>query len=165
MAGVIPIIFAISLVMIPPMLAQFFVSAKSAWLKAAATHTVTLFNNNWFYGAIYFLLVFGFTYFYTSVIFHPNKVAENLQKNGGFVPGIRPGKETENYLTAIVGRINLIGASFLGLIAILPLIVKILSGSQVISIGGTSLLIVVAVAIEAAKQIESQITMHEYDRI
>ena len=165
MAGVIPIIFAISLVMIPPMMAQFFINSKSELLKAAAVHTMSLFNNNIFYGVIYFLLVFGFTYFYTSVIFHPNKVAENLQKNGGFVPGIRPGKETEHYLTVIVGRINLIGASFLGLIAILPLLVKAVSGSQTLSLGGTSLLIVVAVAIESAKQLEAQVTMHEYDRV
>ncbi|MFA5127769.1 MAG: preprotein translocase subunit SecY [Patescibacteria group bacterium] len=165
MAGVIPIIFAISLVMVPPMLAQFFLSSKSEWLKNAATHTISLFNNSIFYGVLYFILVFAFTYFYTSVIFHPNKVAENLQKNGGFVPGIRPGKETENYLTAIVGRINLIGATFLGLIAILPLLIKAVSGSSVISLGGTSLLIVVAVAIESAKQLEAQVTMHEYDRV
>ncbi len=165
MAGVIPIIFAISLVLIPPMIAQFFVSAKAEWLKSLAMLIVRLFNNNAFYGIAYFLLVFGFTFFYTSVIFHPNKVAENLQKNGGFIPGIRPGKETENYLGAIVSRINLVGASFLGLIAILPLLVKAVSGSQALTIGGTSLLIVVAVAIESAKQIQSQVTMHEYDHI
>jgi preprotein translocase subunit SecY len=114
---------------------------------------------------MYFLLVFGFTFFYTSVIFHPHKIAENLQKNGGFVPGIRPGKETESYLTTIVSRINLIGASFLGLIAILPLLLTSVSGSKIMAIGGTSLLIVVSVAIETAKQLEAQLTMHEYDHI
>lgn len=165
MAGVIPIIFAVSLVMIPPMVAQFFVSAKAEWMKAAAIFIIRLFNNQAFYGIFYFLLVFGFTYFYTSVIFHPQKVAENLQKNGGFIPGIRPGKETENYLQAIVNRVTLVGASFLGLIAILPMLLRIFSGSQSLTVGGTSLLIVVAVAIEAAKQLESQLTMHEYDRI
>lgn len=165
MAGVIPIIFAISLVMIPPMVAQFFVSAKAEWMKTAAMFTIRLFNNQAFYGIAYFLLVFGFTYFYTSVIFHPHKVAENLQKNGGFIPGIRPGKETENYLSAIVSRINLIGASFLGIIAVLPLLLRAFSGSQVLTIGGTSMLIVVAVAIETAKQLEAQVTMHEYDHI
>lgn len=165
MAGVIPIIFAISLVLIPPMIAQFFVNADAEWLRNFAMFIVRLFNNNLFYGLAYFFMVFGFTFFYTSVIFHPNKVAENLQKNGGFIPGIRPGKETESYLSSIVSRINLIGASFLGLIAVLPLLVKAVSGSQALTIGGTSLLIVVAVAIESAKQIQSQVTMHEYDRI
>lgn len=165
MAGVIPIIFAISLVVIPPMVAQFFVSAKAEWLKNMAIFIIRLFNNQAFYGIAYFLLVFGFTFFYTSVIFHPQKIAENLQKNGGFVPGIRPGKETEGYLSAIVSRINLIGASFLGLIAVLPLLLRSVSGSQVLTIGGTSLLIVVSVAIETAKQLEAQVTMHEYDHI
>jgi preprotein translocase subunit SecY len=165
MAGVIPIIFAVSLVMFPPMIAQFFVHSKAAWMASMATKTIVLFQNQLFHGIIYFLLVFGFTYFYTAVIFHPQKVAENLQKQGGFVPGVRPGKETEKYLQSTMSRINLVGATFLGLIAILPLLVQQFSGSQSFRIGGTSLLIVVAVAIETAKQIESQMTMHEYDSI
>ncbi len=165
MAGVIPIIFAISLVLFPSMIAQFFVHARSAWLSTVAVKTINLFQDHLFYGITYFLLVFFFTYFYTAVIFHPQKVAENLQRQGGFVPGIRPGKETEKYLQMTVNRINLIGAVFLGLIAILPLLVQGASGSTAFRIGGTSLLIVVAVAIEAAKQIESQVTMHEYDRV
>lgn len=165
MSGVIPIIFAISLVLFPPMVAQFFVNARSAWLSTIAVKTIALFQNQIFYGLSYFLLVFFFTYFYTAVIFHPQKIAENLQRQGGFIPGIRPGKETEKYLGKTVSRINLIGATFLGLIAILPLLVEGASGSASFKIGGTSLLIVVAVAIEAAKQIEAQMTMHEYDRI
>ncbi len=165
MSGVIPIIFAISLVLFPPMVAQFFVHARSAWLSTMAVKTIALFQNQIFYGFAYFFLVFFFTYFYTAVIFHPQKIAENLQRQGGFIPGIRPGKETEKYLGMTVNRINLIGATFLGLIAILPLLVQGASGSTSFKIGGTSLLIVVAVAIEAAKQIESQVTMHEYDRI
>ena len=165
MAGVIPIIFAISLILFPPMVAQFFTHAKADWLVRLATGTIQLFNNKTFYNILYFLLVFGFTYFYSAVIFHPQKIAENLQKQGGFVPGIRPGKETEIYLGSMMNRLNLIGALFLGLIAILPLIVQTTLGSQSFSVGGTSLLIVVAVAIETAKQIESQLTMHEYDTI
>lgn len=165
MAGVIPIIFAISLVLFPPMVAQFFVNARSAWLSSLATGTINFFNDQTYYGIMYFALVFFFTYFYTAVIFHPQKIAENLQRQGGFVPGIRPGKETEKYLQMIVNRINLIGALFLGLIAVLPLLVEGASGSTSFKIGGTSLLIVVAVAIEIYKQIESQLTMHEYDRI
>ncbi len=165
MAGVIPIIFAVSLVLFPSMIAQFFVHAKTAWVASAATGTINLLQNQIFYGAAYFLLVFGFTYFYTAVIFHPQKIAENLQRQGGFIPGIRPGKETENYLHNTVNRINLVGALFLGVIAVMPLILSGSLGMQSLSIGGTSLLIVVSVAIETAKQIESQLTMHEYDRI
>lgn len=165
MAGVIPIIFAISLVLFPSMIAQFFVSANAEWIRNAANGTIRLFQNQAFYNTLYFALVFGFTYFYTSVVFHPQKIAENLQKQGGFIPGIRPGKETENYLSMTMNRINLIGALFLGLIAILPLIAGSVFGSQNLNFGGTSLLIVVAVAIETAKQIDAQLTMHEYDKV
>lgn len=166
MAGVIPIIFAVALVTFPPIVAQFFVNAKAAWIANIAQWVIMLFQHNQiFYGVAYFLLVFGFTYFYTAVIFHPQKVAENLQRQGGFIPGIRPGKETEKYLQSVVNRINLVGAIFLGVIAVLPLMIQGAGGSTAFRIGGTSLLIVVAVAIETAKQIDSQITMHEYDRI
>ncbi len=164
MAGVIPIIFAISLVMFPPMIAQFFVQARTVWVASFANGVIRLFQDQWFYGFSYFLLVVGFTYFYTAVIFHPEKIAENLQKQGGFIPGIRPGKETSSYLQHIVTRINFTGALFLGAIAVLPLVLKDVVGSQSLKIGGTSLLIVVAVAIETAKQLEAQLTMHEYDR-
>ena len=165
MAGVIPIIFAISLVLFPSMIAQFFVSAKSVWLASLATGTINLFQNQLFYAVFYFLLVFGFTYFYTAVVFHPQKIAENLQKQGGFIPGIRPGKETEKYLNTTMNRINLTGASFLALIAILPLILQATLGTKNLALGGTSLLIVVAVAIEISKQIDAQLTMHAYDNI
>jgi len=165
MAGVIPIIFAISLVLVPSMVAQFFVNAKSAFLAHLATGILNLFQNSIFYAVTYFLLVFGFTYFYTAVVFHPQKVAENLQRQGGFIPGIRPGKETEMYLQRTMNRVNLTGALFLGIIAILPLILQGAMGTQSLAIGGTSLLIVVAVCIETSKQIDAQVTMHEYDRI
>jgi len=164
MAGVIPIIFAISVVLFPSMIAQFFVNG-TGFMASASRHVVALFNNQLFYGILYFLLVFGFTYFYTAVIFHPQKMAENLQRQGAFIPGIRPGKETEKYLQSTMSRLLFSGALFLGLIAILPLIVRAFTGSQSLVIGGTSLLIVVSVAIEMAKQIESQIKMHEYDRV
>ncbi len=165
MAGVIPIIFAISLVLLPSMVAQFFVSAQSAWLAGLATGTIALFQNQIFYAVFYFLMVFGFTYFYVAVIFNPQKIAENLQKQGGFIPGIRPGQETEKYLQKTMNRINLSGATFLGLIAILPLLMQGIMGTKNMAIGGTSLLIVVSVAIEIAKQIDSQITMYAYDSI
>jgi len=163
MAGVIPIIFAISVVLFPPMIAQFFVHARSAWIAKAAEWTITIFQNQLVYGVIYFLLVFAFTYFYTEVIFHPTQIAENLQKNGGFIPGIRPGRHTSEYLANTTHKIIFVGALFLGIIAILPLIMRYFTGMQSLAIGGTSLLIVVAVVIETVKQVESQLTMREYE--
>lgn len=165
MSGVIPIIFAISLVVFPSLIAQFFTQAKTQWLANLAVNVITLFQNQLFYGIVYFLLVFGFTYFYTAVIFHPQKMAENLQKQGGFIPGIRPGNETEKYLGQTMNRINLTGALFLGVIAILPLLAQYFMGTQNLAIGGTSLLIVVSVAIETAKQVNAQLTMHAYDTV
>ena len=163
MAGVIPIIFAISVVLFPPMIAQFFIKARTAWLAAGAEKVITLFNNQLFYGIAYFLLVFLFTFFYTEVIFHPDQIAENLQKQGGFIPGIRPGRHTSEYLANTTYKIIFVGALFLGIIAILPLVMKAFTGVQSLAIGGTSLLIVVAVVIETVKQIESQLTMREYE--
>ena len=163
MAGVIPIIFAISIILFPPMIAQFFVGAKTAWLAAAAQWTVDIFQNSLIYGIMYFVLVVGFTYFYTAVIFHPDKIADNLQKQGGFIPGIRPGRPTAEYLQYVTRRIILAGALFLGVIAILPLVVQSFTGLQSLVIGGTSLLIVVSVVIETVKQVESQMTMREYE--
>ena len=113
--------------------------------------------------AVCFILVFAFTYFYTAVIFHPEQIAENLQKQGGFIPGIRPGRPTAEYLAATINRINFAGALFLGLIAILPLILRSFTGMQSLVIGGTSILIVVSVVIETIKQIESQLTMRDYE--
>ncbi len=165
MAGVIPIIFAVSIMLFPSMISQFFVNANSAFLRHIATGTLGLFQNQVFYNILYFVLIFGFTFFYTSVVFQPQKIAENLQKQGGFIPGIRPGNETEKYLASTMNRINFFGAIFLGVIAVLPLLAKGAMGTDALRIGGTSLLIVVAVAIETAKQIESQLTMHEYDTI
>jgi preprotein translocase subunit SecY len=163
MAGVIPIIFAISVIIFPSMIAQFFVHAKTAWIAGAAEWVIMILQNQLVYGILYFLLVFAFTFFYTEVIFHPEQIAENLQKQGGFIPGIRPGKHTSEYLSKTTHKIILVGALFLGLIAILPLIMKYFTGMQSLAIGGTSLLIVVAVVIETVKQIESQLTMREYE--
>lgn len=163
MAGVIPIIFAISVVLFPSMIAQFFVHAKTAWIAKIAESTITLFQNQLVYGVLYFVLVFAFTFFYTEVIFHPEQIAENLQKQGGFIPGIRPGRHTSEYLANTTHKIILVGALFLGVIAILPLIMKYFTGMQSLSIGGTSLLIVVAVVIETVNQIEAQLSMREYE--
>jgi preprotein translocase subunit SecY len=163
-AGVIPIIFAISIILLPPMIAQFFMGAKTAWIANVAEFTVNLFANKAFYGAMYFIFVVAFTYFYTSVIFHPVQIAENLQKNGGFIPGIRPGIHTADYLRYVINRIILAGALFLGILAILPIIVERFTGLESLVIGGTSLLIVVSVVIETVKQIEAQMLMREYDK-
>jgi preprotein translocase subunit SecY len=165
MAGVIPIIFAISVVLFPSMISQFLIHAKTQWIANAAYATISFFNNQLFYGIISFVLVFAFTYFYTEVIFHPTQIAENLQKQGGFIPGIRPGKPTSDYLSNTTHKIILAGALFLGLIAVLPLVMRYFTGIQALSVGGTSLLIVVSVVIETVKQIESQLTMREYDGV
>jgi len=161
--GVMPIIFAISLLIFPTMIAQFFTRAASPILRDGATWVITILQDQWVYGISYFVLVVGFTYFYTAVVFHPDRVAENLQKQGSFVPGLRPGKPTAEYLQAVMNRITLAGAAFLGIIAVMPLIAQGFTGTRALALGGTSLLIVVSVVIESVKQIQSQMTMHEYD--
>lgn len=162
-AGVIPIIFAISIILAPPMVAQFFVNSNIVWLAGMSKFVVDVFKNQLFYAVFYFTLVVVFTYFYTAVIFHPTQIAENLQKQGGFVPGIRPGRPTSSYLSYISNRIMLGGALFLGVIAILPNIMRYATNLQALVIGGTSLLIVVSVVIETVKQIESQLVMRDYE--
>ncbi|HYV33541.1 MAG TPA: preprotein translocase subunit SecY, partial [Candidatus Limnocylindria bacterium] len=163
-AGVIPIIFAISLMIFPPMVAQFFVHAKSAALANFAQKVVTLFSaQGWFYGVTYFILIMAFTYFYTAVVFNPEEIAENVQKNGGFVPGLRPGQQTANFLSMVLNRITLAGAFFLAVIAILPLLLQKYTGTTSLTFGGTSLLIVVSVVIEIVKKVEAQMTMHDYE--
>jgi len=153
-AGVIPIIFALSLLMLPNMAGTFL---KIDWLT-------NMFTNNWIYGALYFILVFVFTFFYTAVTFDPKNISSNLQKMGGFVPGVRPGQATEEYLQSVLNRLLVIGATFLGIIAIMPLIVQGLTGIQQFSfmIGGTALLIIVSVVLDTMKQIDAQIEMREY---
>ena len=162
-AGVIPIIFAISLLLFPTFLAQFFVSSSYPWLANVATNVLTFFNQNLWYATLYFILVFVFTYFYTSVIFHPDQIAENLQRQGAFIPGIRPGEPTAVYLKNVSQRILLAGAAFLGLIAILPIMVQSAFQLNALSLGGTSLLIVVSVVLESIKQIEAQIVTRDYE--
>ncbi|KAA0205997.1 preprotein translocase subunit SecY [Candidatus Uhrbacteria bacterium] len=163
LTGVIPIIFAISLLLFPSMIAQFFVQARSAWLAQAANWVLVTLQNQVVYGALYFGLVVLFTYFYTTIVFQPEQVAENLQKQGGFIPGIRPGRPTAEYLQTVINRITLGGALFLGSIAVLPIAAQAVTGTTTLAIGGTSLLIVVSVVIESIKQIQAQLTMREYD--
>ncbi len=162
-AGVVPIIFAMSLMLFPGIIAKFLLQAKSSLVVNGARFVETLFNNQVFFSSFYFILVVAFTYFYTSIIFKPDQVAENIQKQGGFIPGLRPGRQTAEYLEKVVLRITLPGAMFLGVIAILPFIMQQLTGVQTLVIGGTGLLIVVSVAIELVKQIEAQLIMKNYE--
>jgi preprotein translocase subunit SecY len=165
-AGMIPIIFAISIVLFPPIVAEFLRKFQIQWLQAPAEFVYTIFQpNHFFYGIVYFILVVAFTYFYTAVVFHPTKIAENLQKQGGFILGIRPGKQTSQYISDVSKRIMLAGATSLGIIAILPLITGPIFGIKTMVIGGAGLLIVVSVVLETIKQIESQLTMREYEGI
>lgn len=163
MAGVMPIIFALSLVMIPQTVGQFLIHAKSAWIVKMAETTISLSNNQLIYAIAYFLLVFGFTFFYTEVVFKPEQIAENLQKQGGFIPGIRPGKHTSDYLSESSRKVIFSGALFLAAIAVLPLAVRYITGKQWLAIGGTSILIVVSVVIDMVKQIQAQLSMRDYE--
>ncbi|MDP1688871.1 MAG: preprotein translocase subunit SecY [bacterium] len=163
-AGVIPIIFAISLLLFPQFFAQIIAALISPDLGIKVTDIVSRFMaNQLLYGSAYFILVVAFTYFYTAVTFDPQEISMNLQKSGGFIPGIRPGESTGLFLSKIINRITLFGALFLGAIAILPNIVQAITGSSQLSIGGTSLLIVVSVALETMNQIDSQLTIREYE--
>ncbi|MFA6365089.1 MAG: preprotein translocase subunit SecY [Candidatus Paceibacterota bacterium] len=164
-AGVIPIIFAISILLFPQFIAQAL-SAFSPSLSLSLNAFVTrVFNNQVIYSSLYFVLVVLFTYFYTAVTFDPKEIAKNLQQSGGFIPGIRPGQATAEVIAKTVHRTTLFGAGFLGIIAILPNITQLVTGIQMLRIGGTALLIVVSVALESMKQIESQLTVREYEGI
>jgi len=164
-AGMIPLIFAVSVLLFPQLLAQVVVIFSPTWGTRLSNFAQAFVANQLYYGIFYFLLVFIFTYFYTAITFNPEEVARNLQQSGGFVPGIRPGENTEKYFHGIVNRITLFGAAFLGLIAILPTIVQSITGVSVVTMSGTALLIVVAVALETMRQIDSQLTVREYEGI
>lgn len=162
-AGVIPIIFAMSILIFPQMIFQFLVTN----FPAGVIHTVSNFilnilKNGWFYSIFYFILVFLFTYFYTAVTFDPHAISENLQKNGAFIPGVRPGQSTSEYIAKVLTRITFVGATFLGLIAVLPLVMKAVTGITSLAIGGTALLIVVSVVIDLIKKVDAQVSMREY---
>jgi preprotein translocase, SecY subunit len=163
-AGVIPIIFAVSIVLLPSLLANFFATSKNPILSGFAQNVNIWFApSSIFYNAFYFLLVVGFTFFYTAIVFNPKKISEEVQKHGGFIPGIRPGTPTTKYLNYILTRITLAGASFLGLVAILPEIARSMTGVQTLLIGGTSILIVVSVVLETFKAIEAKLVMRSYE--
>lgn len=162
-AGVIPIIFAISIILFPGLIGSFLSGASNHYVQSFARFLIEVFNNQWVYGIFYFLLVFVFTYFYTAVTFDPKSIAENIQKQGGFILGIRPGRPTADFLYRILNRITLVGAIFLGAVAVLPLMVQGVFGIQALSLGGTTLLIVVSVVLETVKQIDAQLVMREYE--
>ncbi|HYF12731.1 MAG TPA: preprotein translocase subunit SecY [Candidatus Paceibacterota bacterium] len=160
--GVIPIIFALSLLLIPQMFASFFATSANPILAGVANSILGTFQNLPVYGLLYFILVFFFTYFYTAVTFDPNQIAENLQKNGAFIPGVRPGGSTSEYLGKIITRITFVGALFLGIISVLPIIMQSVTGIQTLALGGTALLIVVSVILDLARRIDAQISIREY---
>jgi preprotein translocase subunit SecY len=163
MAGVIPIIFAGAFMNIPTIIG-FLGNARTPWVAHTAKAIQTTFQQtNWQYGVLLFVLVFAFTFFSTFIYFKPNDVAENLQKNGGFIPGIRPGTQTEHYLNFLINRITLWGAIFLGFIAVLPFLVQPFTKDANLSIGGTSVLILVGVALEIKDQMEAQLIIRSYE--
>ena len=162
-AGVIPIIFAISLLLFPGLIANFFSNAKTEFIAKAATALNLFFQNPTYQAIIYFILVVAFTYFYTAIVFNPDEISENVQKQGGFIPGLRPGRQTADFLYKVLNRITLVGALFLGAIAVLPNIMQALTNTQTLALGGTSLLIVVSVVIEIMKQVKAQMVMRDYE--
>ncbi|PIY68753.1 preprotein translocase subunit SecY [Candidatus Roizmanbacteria bacterium CG_4_10_14_0_8_um_filter_39_9] len=164
-AGVIPIIFAVSFVLFPQLIGNFLRYVKNPTAAAIGTFLANAFNPSGFlYNFFYFILVIGFTFFYTVIVFNPQKIAEEIQKNGGFIPGIRPGIATKQYLEKIVYRITSVGALFLGIIAILPAIVSSITNIGGLVIGGTGILIVVSVILETFKMMEAQLIMKSYDK-
>lgn len=162
-AGMIPLIFAVSVLLFPQFIAQAVAVFSPSFSLTLNNWVSGFLNNQWSYGISYFLLVFIFTFFYTAITFNPEEVAKNLQRSGGFLPGIRPGEGTALFFKRIINRVTLWGAIFLGLIAVLPLIVQGLSGVAVLTVSGTALLIVVSVALETMRQINSQLTMRGYE--
>ncbi|MBI5004581.1 MAG: preprotein translocase subunit SecY [Candidatus Lloydbacteria bacterium] len=161
-AGVIPIIFALSILLFPQMIANFVANVSNPIVQTISKMVLSILQNHWIYASLYFILVFLFTYFYTAITFDPETMASNLQKNGAFIPGVRPGHMTSEYVGNILNRITFVGALFLGIIAVLPLAMQGLTGVSSFAIGGTALLIVVSVVLDLVKKVDAQIAMREY---
>ena len=161
-AGVMPIIFGLSFLLFPQMIATFLANSSISWVAAGAGAIVSGLNNQAIYGALYFGLVFIFTFFYTAITFEPHQIAKNLQKNGAFIPGVRPGPTTADYLGNIITRITLVGALFLSFLAVVPIILQGATGITAITIGGTALLIVVSVVLDIVKKVDAQTSIREY---
>lgn len=163
-AGMIPLIFAVSIMVFPGMVAEFLQTSDTGWVVDLASSMSRVFDpQNVIYQVIYFSMVVGFTYFYTMVLFQQQHISENLQRQGAFIPGVRPGRNTDAYLTRVLMRITLVGALALGTVAILPFIVAEITGVTALFLGGTSLLIVVGVAVDTMRQLEAQLMMRNYE--
>jgi preprotein translocase subunit SecY len=169
-AGMIPIIFAVSLVSFPQIIAQFLQRANSEWLRVGAEKMTILFQpQSLTYMLIYFLLVIGFSYFYVSITFNPEQIAESIQKRGGYIPGIRPGKNTADYIGKVSNRLNLFGGFFLAFIAVSPILIQMFFSSMSIGtvpllVSGAGMIIIVGVVLELIRQINSQLIMHDYNK-
>jgi preprotein translocase subunit SecY len=161
-AGVIPIIFALSILLFPQLIGNLFATSSNHILLSISKGMLWFVANTWIYSLFYFVFVFLFTYFYTAVTFDPDQLSTNLQKNGAFVPGIRPGPATRDYIAKVLNRVTMVGAVFLGLIAVLPLVIRALTGITAFAVGGTALLIVVSVVLDLIKKVEAQLSMREY---
>ncbi len=161
-AGVIPIIFALSILLLPQMVLNILSAFELPWVAGANETVTALLSNQLLYGSIYFVLVFLFTFFYTAVTFDPDAISKNLQRNGAFIPGIRPGANTSDYLGSLITRLTLVGAGFLGLIAVLPIGMQAATGISALAIGGTAVLIVVSVVLDLIRRIDAQLSLREY---
>lgn len=161
-AGVMPIIFALSILLFPQMIGGFLSNSSNEIMLKISGVLSSFSQTSLLYGVLYFILVFLFTYFYTAITFDPKSLSENLQKNGAFIPGIRPGNSTEIYVTRVLNKITLLGAFFLGFIAVLPIAMQSITGITTLALGGTSLLIVVSVVLDLIKKVDAQVSMREY---
>ena len=161
-AGVIPIIFALSILLFPQMILNILSAFNLPWVPDAINSVNAFLSNQLLYGAIYFVLVFLFTFFYTAVTFDPDQIAKNLQRNGAFIPGIRPGSHTSEYLGNLITRLTLVGAAFLGFVAVFPVGMQVFTGVASLAIGGTALLIVVSVVLDLIRRIDAQVSLREY---
>jgi preprotein translocase subunit SecY len=163
-AGMIPLIFGVSIMLLPGVVSSYFVDSQVTWLARIAQTVSSVFNSEGvIYWILYFLLVIGFSYFYTDMMFQQQNLAEMLQRQGGFVPGIRPGKRTSDYLSGVLRRITLVGAIFLGVVAVLPFLTRNVTGGGQMMVTSTGLLIVVGVVLDTMKQLEAQLLMRHYE--
>ena len=161
-AGVIPIIFALSIMLFPQMILNILSAFDLPWVPSALIAVEGFVNNYFWYGLTYFALVFMFTFFYTAVTFDPEAVSKNLQRSGAFIPGIRPGAHTSEYLGNLITRLTFVGATFLGLVAVLPIGMQVVTGVAALAIGGTAVLIVVSVVLDLIRRLDAQVSMREY---
>lgn len=163
-AGVIPIIFALSILLFPQMILNILSAfpGQFPWVAGAIDTVNRILADQLIYGAAYFVLVFVFTFFYTAVTFDPDQIAKNLQRNGAFIPGIRPGGHTSEYLGNLITRLTLVGAAFLAFVAVLPVGMQVITGVTALAIGGTALLIVVSVVLDLIRRVDAQVNLREY---